>query len=270
MPARIGMHADAPLGRTERSARLVRPKVPTDIAAGARAHLTRLARNSGDRRLYTTAARVTMGCGGGRGRRHGGGRAGGQARAAVAGTPERPRDSDRLDGDRCEVRMGPTDPVLGGSHQCTRDPASRRVEITGNPPHLIVQLHSSSRPMSHPGLATSAPRSSARWHNARSADTSVTRPSASAVSAMRVSSPLPGACRMVTPSATPASTPLRAAPSRTTTTGSASRPTPTAARTRSTNSRAARGRSRHQPFGRDPTTFAASISSTRSLSPFRS
>ncbi len=36
-----------------------------------------------------------------------------------------------------------------------------------------------------------------------------------------------------------------------------------AARTRTTNYSAALARSRHQPVGRDPTTFAASINSTR-------
>ena len=48
--------------------------------------------------------------------------------------------------------------------------------------------------MSHPGLATSAPRSWARWHSARSADTSVTWPSASAVTA--IEGVVPAAGRM--------------------------------------------------------------------------
>ncbi len=116
--------------------------------------------------------------------------------------------------------------------------------------------------MSHPGRATSAPRSWACRHSARSADTSVTWPDASPVTARRVSSPLPAACTTVTSSAVPTPTPPRAAPSRTTTTGPVSRPVPTAARTRSTKVRAAPGRSRHQPSGRDPITFAASMRST--------
>ena len=41
-------------------------------------------------------------------------------------------------------------------------------------PVLIVRHHPSSRSMSHPGLATSAPNASARCLSARSADTSVT------------------------------------------------------------------------------------------------
>ena len=123
--------------------------------------------------------------------------------------------------------------------------------------------------MSHLGPTTSAPRASTRCRRARSADTSVTWVAASAVVATSVSSPLPSAWTTVTPPATPSSTPPRAAPSRTTTTGSVSRPDSTAARTRSTNARAAPGRSRHQPVGRDPTTFAASMRSTAPVSPPR-
>jgi GNAT superfamily N-acetyltransferase len=79
---------------------------------------------------------------------------------------------------------------------------------------------------------------------------------------MSMSSPLPGAWRTVTPSTTPAWTPSRALPSKTTTTGSVSVPDLTAVRTCSTNARAAPDRSRHQPVGREPTTFAASMRST--------
>ena len=71
----------------------------------------------------------------------------------------------------------------------------------------------------------------------------------------------------MTPSASPGSTPPRAFPSSTTTTGWVSRPVAAAARTRPTNARAAPGRSRHQPSGREPITFAASMRSTRTVLP---
>ena len=80
-----------------------------------------------------------------------------------------------------------------------------------------------------------------------------------------MSSPLPTACWTVTPSARPGTAPWRALPSRTTITGWAIRSEATAARTWSTNVRAAPGRSRHQPVGRDPTTLAASIRSTSAV-----
>jgi hypothetical protein len=138
------------------------------------------------------------------------------------------------------------------------------------PGQRSLGLHyASSKSMSHPGLATRAPKASARCRSARSAETSVTLPAASVATAMRVSSPLPGAWITLTPSAIPSSTPQRAAPSRTTTTGPANLSASAATRTRSTNARAAPGRSRHQPVGRDPTTFAASIRSTVQVSPTR-
>jgi hypothetical protein len=161
-----------------------------------------------------------------------------------------------------------------GGHRCwsclaPRDAFARSdaSTTTGNESSPAIELHSSSRSMSHPGLSTSAPRSRARWHNARSADTSVTGASASAITANRVSSPLPAAWSTETPLASPTPTPPRAAASRTTTTGPVSRPASAAARTRVTNECAAPGRSRHQPFGREPTTFAASMRSTTSVSP---
>ena len=73
--------------------------------------------------------------------------------------------------------------------------------------------------------------------------------------------PEPGACTTSTRSAVPSATPLRAAPSSTTTTGTGSREAAAAARICRTSRPAAAGRSRHQPSGRDPTTLAASTSS---------
>ncbi len=122
-----------------------------------------------------------------------------------------------------------------------------------------------SRSMSQEGPTTSAPSASARCRNPRSAVTSVTGSAASEMTLMSMSSPLPAAWTTSTPASTPASTPSRALPSRTTTTGSASRPELRAARTSSTNVRAAPGRSRHHPVGRDPTTLAASMSSTAAV-----
>ncbi|MBV9313430.1 MAG: hypothetical protein JO100_06690 [Pseudonocardia sp.] len=55
-----------------------------------------------------------------------------------------------------------------------------------------------------------------------------------------------------------AGTPARAEPSNTTVTGLSSVPDRSAAASWSTSRAAAPGRSRHQPFGREPTTFAAS------------
>ena len=86
--------------------------------------------------------------------------------------------------------------------------------------------------MSHRGPATSAPRASARRRNSRSDDTRVTGLGEPAIVSTSMSSPPAGAWRTVTPSASPGSTPLRAFPSRTTTTGGARCPFPTAARTR--------------------------------------
>ena len=81
-----------------------------------------------------------------------------------------------------------------------------------------------------------------------------------------VPSPSPGACTTSTPSAAPSSTPALALPSSTMVTGGSRRPAATAARTCSVNRRAAPGRSRHHPVGREPMTLAASITSTRPAS----
>ena len=134
-------------------------------------------------------------------------------------------------------------------------------------PCVTLQPPSSRRLISHPGLATCAPRASARRRNSRSDVTSVTSASEAATTETSVSSPLPGACTTVTPLSAVGSAPSRALPSRTTTTGSWSRPACTADRSRSRNFRAAPGRSRHHPSGREPITFAASIRSTRPVCP---
>jgi hypothetical protein len=115
--------------------------------------------------------------------------------------------------------------------------------------------------------ASSVPRPPPRSHGPARGDRDPPtrgRREASAVAARlaSVSSPSPGAWTTVTPSATPASTPRRAVPSRTMTTGSGSRDAAVAARTRSASRRVAVARSRHQPVGREPTTLAVSISST--------
>ncbi len=142
---------------------------------------------------------------------------------------------------------------------------ARRLAPFGAEPS--VRYSRSSR--SHPGPTTSAPRASARRRSSRSAVTSMTTSSdAFEATSMSVSSPLPAAWRTVTPSATPPCTPSRALPSRTTMAGSATRPESTAALNWSTNARAAPARSRHQPVGRDPITFAASMRSTASLCSF--
>jgi hypothetical protein len=107
---------------------------------------------------------------------------------------------------------------------------------------------------------TSAPEPRTRARRPRSADTRTTGVSAVAATLASVSSPSPGAWTTVTPSAAPSSTPWRAVPSTTITTGSGSRDAAVAVRTRSASRRVA-ARSRHQPVGRGPTTLAVSISS---------
>lgn len=130
----------------------------------------------------------------------------------------------------------------------------------------VADNHFARSSRSHRGPTTSAPRASARRRSSRSAVTSVTACSdASAMTSTSISSPLPPARRTITPPARPPCAPSQALPSRTTMTGWATRPESTAARTWSTNSRLAPARSRHQPVGRDPTTLAASMTSTASV-----
>jgi hypothetical protein len=124
----------------------------------------------------------------------------------------------------------------------------------------------SRRSRSHLGPARSAPALLARCRSSRSAETKVTGLVATLATMRRVSSPLCGACTTVTPSSSPSWQPVRAAPSSTTTTGRSKRLARAADLTCATKVRAAPGRSRHQPVGLDPTTFAASIRSTRPVS----
>src|SRR5918994_852768 len=70
-----------------------------------------------------------------------------------------------------------------------------------------------------------------------------------------VASPSPGACTVRTEPSRPSGTPARALPSRTSTTSAYARSAATSPRC---SRAAAPGRSRHQPSGREPTTFAPS------------
>ena len=81
---------------------------------------------------------------------------------------------------RCDVNLVPeasrrpdSPPVGSDLGSAARSPAERvSIRPIGPVSRHVASL--SSKSISHPGLAISAPKTSARWHNARSADTSVT------------------------------------------------------------------------------------------------
>ncbi len=101
-----------------------------------------------------------------------------------------------------------------------------------------------------------------RDNRPRSADATVTSSPLSVWSRHRAtiwSSPEPGACTVVTPAASPCGTPARAVPSSTSTTISNDR---SAFLSSAWSLAAAPARSRHQPSGRQPTTFAPSTTKT--------
>lgn len=97
---------------------------------------------------------------------------------------------------------------------------------------LLARRHSTARrSSSQPGPTTAAPTARHRSASPRSAVTTVTGAAAPEASATRVSSPSPGACTTWTVSITPSSTPRRAAPSTTMTTGTGTRDRAVAERT---------------------------------------
>ena len=144
----------------------------------------------------------------------------------------------------------------------TRHSAPLSMTTSGLPLAPLVR-QPSRRGRSQLGPTTSAPKDSARCRRPRSAVTRVTTSSAApATTWTSASSPLPSAWITVTPSTRPLGTPCRDWPSRTTTTGGSIRPESHRRSHPGKNVRAAPGRSRHQPVGREPMTFAASMRST--------
>jgi len=131
----------------------------------------------------------------------------------------------------------------GATQPCTVSPAVEAIEQPARPDDLC------SNGADPCGQLRSAVTTTAPWL-------------ASATAAI-VSSPSAGACTTATPSSSASAAPVRAWPSSTIVTGAPSRPAVTDARTRSVKTRAAPGRSRHHPVGREPITLAAAITSTR-------
>ena len=106
------------------------------------------------------------------------------------------------------------------------------------------------------------PRGSSRDNRPRSADATVTASPLAVWSrhcATTSSSPTPGACTVVTPATSPSGTPAPALPSSTRTTQSNDR---SAFWSPAWSLAAAPARSRHQPSGTEPTTFAPSTTKT--------
>ena len=117
---------------------------------------------------------------------------------------------------------------------------------------------------SHFGPTTEQPSARHRAPRARSAETRVTVPVpvASAATVARVSSPSPGAWTTVTPALVPSTTPGGPHPRARRPRAGRGRAAAVAARMSATRAAAAPARSRHHPFGREPTTLAASTTST--------
>jgi len=160
-----------------------------------------------------------------------------------------------------------------------REEVGRPAERAGRP----ESQRSSSTPSSQPGPRTDAPAATHRPRSSRSAVTTTRGPDSSRTRSTIASSPEPRASitRTGSPpagdageSAGDAANPAFAAPSTTSTTSGASAAKPgtvspdAQARTSRSRSRtAAPARSRHQPSGRDPITFAPSTTTVTTRTP---